>query len=294
MNPTNPSDPSKQPQQVVTGKTQVIGIFGYPVEHSFSPPMHNACFQDLGLDYTYVPLPTHPDHLAEAVQGFRAMGLQGANVTIPHKTEIGQYLDALDPIAEMTGSVNTLYWKEGQLRGTSTDPYGALENLRREGVELQGQQIAILGYGGAARAIAFEICLQYPKQTLIIQGRNADKANSLVDELNHKLRADAARYIPDYQEMSQQSQIIINCTPLGMHPNEDSSPCGPQDFQSHQVIYDIVYAPRQTRWMREAEAAGCQVVGGLGMLVYQGYKSFQLWTGQEPSADLMFQAVSHL
>ncbi len=277
----------------ITGKTGVIGIFGCPVEHSFSPPMHNAAFKDLGLDFVYVPLPTAPEDLGDAVKGFRAMGMVGANVTIPHKTEIGQYLDALDPIAELTGSVNTLYYTGGKLRGTSTDPFGALENIRRQNISLQNKTIAILGYGGAARAIAFEICLQYPDQKLIIQGRNLEKGTTLVKELKKSTTA-KVEFIQDYLVMTQEAEIIINCTSLGMHPNEDTSPCGSEDFKSSQVIYDIVYAPRETLWMKNAKAQGCQVIGGLGMLVFQGLKSFELWTGQEPKSDLMFKAVDHL
>lgn len=282
----------------ITGKTQVLGIFGHPVEHSFSPPMHNQSFHQLGIDHVYIPLPVEPANLQKAVEGFRAMGFLGANVTIPHKTEIGQYLDALDPIAQLTGSVNTLYWKDNLLRGTTTDPFGALENLRRADVDLHGKQLAIIGYGGAARAIAFEICLQYPEQTLIIQGRNPQKAQKLIDEINLKIpdthNKPRAVYVEDYQEMSDQAEVIINCTSLGMHPNEDSSPCDAHQFHKHQVIYDIVYAPRETKWMREASQQGCQVVGGLGMLVYQGFKSFKLWTGQEPPVEEMFQAINHL
>lgn len=291
-------------EPIITGKTGIIGIFGHPVEHSFSPPMHNACFHRLGLDLAYVPLPTKPENLMDAVKGFRAMGFRGANVTIPHKTEIGQYLDALDPIAELTGSVNTLYWKEGLLRGTTTDPFGALENIRRTGFKLDDKKIAIIGYGGAARAIAFEICLQYPTQSLIIHGRNALKGQALVEELCQKINTTGhdkvnqhfkpALFVLDYVKMSHQADLIINCTSVGMHPHEETSPCGPHDFRPEQLIYDIVYHPRETKWMREASLSGCKTIGGLGMLVYQGLKSFHLWTGQEPDTELMFQAIDHL
>lgn len=281
---------------MILGTTKVVGILGDPVEHSFSPPMHNAAFLDLGLDFVYVPLRVIPKNLKDAVTGFRSMNLSGANVTIPHKENILPYLDKLSPISEKMGVVNTLYWEEDKLCGTTTDPYGAIQNLQNAtGTLLKSERVLILGYGGAARAIAFALAMDFPHTTLSISGRNKAKAKILQDEVLKKTNSNLKFY--DTEELvndRDKFDIIINTTPIGMHPNKNKSPVNKDFWTVSHIAYDIVYNPKETLFLKHAAQKKAKTVNGLGMLVYQGAKSFSLWTGYEPNIPLMFKTLESL
>ncbi|MGL1936643.1 MAG: shikimate dehydrogenase [Fibrobacterales bacterium] len=280
----------------ISGKTKIVGILGYPVEHSFSPNMHNTGFAELGLDFCYIPLETHPDNLENAVAGLRAMNFVGANVTIPHKQNVIQYLDEISEISELMQSVNTIYKKDGKLCGTTTDPYGALENLRRSGVEMTDQKVTLLGTGGAASAIACAFALEYPGITLTIAGINATAGGDIVEKINTKTECKAL-YIDSskYSEIAREQKLLINATPLGMHPNEDASAVSADYIYPGQIVYDIVYNPRETKLLKDAAAKGAKTVQGLGMLAYQGVKSFEIWTGvAEGPAETFVKVLDNL
>jgi shikimate dehydrogenase len=281
---------------MILGTTKVVGIFGDPVEHSFSPPMHNAAFLDLGLDFVYVPLRVIPKNLKDAVTGFRSMNLSGANVTIPHKENILPYLDKLSPISEKMGVVNTLYWEEDKLCGTTTDPYGAIQNLQNAtGKLLTSERVLLLGYGGAARAIAFALAMEFPHTALSISGRNKTKAEILQDEVLEKTNRDFKFYATEELVNNRDNfDIIINTTPIGMHPHEDKSPIHKDFWTVSHIAYDIVYNPKETLFLKHAAQKKAKTINGLGMLVYQGAKSFSLWTGYEPNIPLMFATLESL
>ncbi len=276
----------------ISGKTKIVGILGYPVEHSFSPNMHNQGFAELGLDFCYIPLETHPDNLEQAVAGLRAMNFVGANVTIPHKKNVIQYLDEVSEISELMQSVNTIYKKDGKLCGTTTDPYGALENLRQHNITIDTQNVTLLGTGGAASAIACAFALEYPNITLTIAGKNALVGADLVEKINTKTECKATFiHSSNYSEIARKQDLLINATPLGMHPNEDASAVSADYIYPGQVVYDIVYNPRETKLLKDAAAKGAKTVQGLGMLAYQGVKSFEIWTGVEKGPAETFISV---
>ena len=275
----------------IDGKTETLCIFGHPVAHSKSPAMHNALFQALGINAAYLPHAPEPEHFADAIRGFRAMGFRGANVTIPYKTEFTgkdgapQLIDELSEISAFTGSVNTLYWKDGivggTLCGTTTDPYGCIRNLEENGVKATNKKVALLGNGGAAKAIAYTLVEQGNALTIVC--RSIEKGLALADSLNElfakvgKGSAVKAVTFGDFSKVSPEQEIIINATSVGMTPNEGESPLPAECLHAGQAVCDIVYAPVNTKLLQMAKAKGCKVVTGEGMLVHQGIESFRKW-----------------
>lgn len=255
--------------------------------------MHNALFEALGINAAYLPYAPEPENFAAAVQGFRAMKFRGANVTIPYKTEFfekdgsARLVDELSDISKFTGSVNTLYWKEGvvggTLCGTTTDPYGCIRNLEEAGVSLKRRKIALLGNGGAAKAIAY--ALVEMQNSLTIVCRSLEKGKALADGLNGAFGEKAPHVevttFDEFPGISKNFEIIINATSVGMTPNVDQSPLGEESLQAGQVVCDIVYTPPMTKLLQTAKAKGCQVITGEGMLVHQGIESFRKWFPEE-------------
>ena len=285
----------------INGKTETLCIFGHPVAHSKSPAMHNALFDALGINAAYLPYAPEPENFAQAIEGFKAMKFRGANVTIPYKTEFfnaddsARLVDELSEISKFTGSVNTLYWKDGiaggTLCGTTTDPYGCVRNLEENGVELTSRKIALLGNGGAANAIAFTLVEQENELTIVC--RTKEKGEALANSLNKffqssEVRAQGKNFksvqvttFADFASISANFDIIINATSVGMSPNIDASPLTSDCLHKGQVICDIVYTPPRTKLLQMAEAKGCIVVTGEGMLVHQGLESFKKWFPKE-------------
>jgi len=284
-----------QPGRQLRGTTRLIGILGWPVEHSLSPRMHNAALQQMGLDIAYVPLPCKPENLADAVRGLRALGFLGANVTIPHKEAIIPLLDGLSPLSQMMGTVNTLYWEEGKLMGTTTDPWGATANLEQAGFVASNQAVALLGTGGAARAIAFGLATAAPQIKLTLCHRQADQAQAqrLASEVSSKSGvAVQLGALEGFSQFSSGFDLVINATPVGMHPHEEASPIAAEALHPHQWVFDIVYNPRRTKLLQLAQQKGCRTVEGLGMLLHQGARSLELWTGKKPPVEVMAQALA--
>ena len=263
--------------------------------------MHNALFDALGINAAYLPYAPEPENFAQAIQGFKAMKFRGANVTIPYKTEFfnadgsARLVDELSEISKFTGSVNTLYWKDGiaggTLCGTTTDPYGCVRNLEENGVELTSRKIALLGNGGAANAIAFTLVEQENELTIVC--RTKEKGEALASSLNKffqssEVRAQGKNFksvqvttFADFASISANFDIIINATSVGMSPNIDASPLTSDCLHEGQVVCDIVYTPPHTKLLQMAETKGCKVVTGEGMLVHQGLESFKKWFPKE-------------
>ena len=267
----------------INGKTETLCIFGHPVAHSKSPLMHNALFKELGINAAYLPYAPEPENFADAIKGFRAMKFRGANVTIPYKTqfidaETGEprLIDELSPISRFTGSVNTLYWKDGivggTLCGTTTDPYGCIRNLEEHGVDPSNTTVALLGNGGAAKAIAYTLVEQHNKLTIVCRSR--EKGEALANGLGEGVQVVT---FSEFADVSANNKIIINATSVGMSPNDNESPLPAECLHSDQVVCDIVYTPPRTKLLQMAEAKGCKVVTGEGMLVHQGLESFKKW-----------------
>lgn len=279
----------------INGKTQLIGLIGWPVSHSLSPAMHNAAAEAYGLNWVYVPLPVHPDWVGTAVSGLAALGFRGANVTVPHKQAVMPLLDELEPGAEAIGAVNTIVVGEnGRLTGHNTDWSGFLADLQANDVPIASRDCLLLGAGGSARAVAYGLAKSGARVHIL--ARRNEQANQLVAGLRP--------YLPQAMltatSLSQLSEVaantpaplIINSTPLGMTPNEANTPWPDEvPFPPNAIVYDLVYNPRRTRLIQQAESAGCLAINGLGMLVQQGAKAFALWTGQQPDSAVMRRAI---
>ena len=273
----------------ITTQTQLCGILGNPVEHSLSPAIHNAAFQHLGLNYVYLAF--RIEQVKEAMQGIRALGnLRGFSVTIPHKVSMIAHLDDIDGTARYIGAINTIIKTEGTLTGYNTDASGALQALHQAQTLLAGQRVLIVGSGGAARAIAFGLALHEPIMGLTILGIVQDERGILAADLRKSTTVsieEAPLSEGTLVRAIKQSQVLIHCTPLGMHPHIDHT-CVPKALLApHLTVMDIVYTPRETRLLREAREVGCVTIAGLDMFLHQAVAQFELWTGQSAPMTVM-------
>jgi shikimate dehydrogenase len=282
----------------ITGKSNIVGLIGWPTGHSISPRMHNAAFAALGLEWCYVPLPvaTEPStRIAEAVRGVRALGLRGVNVTVPHKQTVMPHLDTLTPAAQAIGAVNTIIVQpDGCLVGDNTDAPGFIADLRDNGIDTQGKRVLVLGAGGSARAVVYGLATT-GAASITIANRTLEQATELASTLQDRvpdcpLHANA---LPDdLPSLAAENDLIVNCTSLGMLPKIEGVPWLPDlPFRADQSVYDLVYNPRRTRLLSKAARDGAHAVGGIGMLVWQGAIAFERWTGIQPPVDVMRQAI---
>lgn len=275
----------------IKGSTNIVGLIGHPVEHSFSPPMHNAAFEALGMDYAYVAFDVNPSNLKTAIEGARALNIKGFNVTIPHKIEVMQYLDELDEIAELIGAVNTIDFKN--LKGYNTDGIGAIRAIE-EVSTVKNKDVVVAGAGGASRAISFYLA-KFGANSITILNRNVDKARSLASDISDsdlisEVKADSISNISSYLN---DSQILVDTTPLGMHPHVDDEPIAvADDMHEDLVVFDAVYNPNETVLLKQAIKAGAKPVYGIKMLLYQGVESFKIWTGRDAPVDVMENALN--
>ncbi len=280
----------------VSGKTRVCGVIGDPIEHTLSPIMHNAAFNALKLDFTFLAFKVKPAELENAVNGMRALNIRGLNVTMPHKSTVMNYLDRTDLSAQIVNSVNTVLNKEGKLFGFNTDGVGALKALRENGVELKGRKVLLLGAGGAARAIAYAMAKE--SDELAVLNRTPKQAQALaklLEKTANKKIGSGALSPREIQQNLQDSDILINATSIGMKPKADESLVAPKLLRPDLAVMDIVYNPIETKLAKDAKAAGAKVVSGVEMLIYQGAASFEIWTGKSAPVEVMRQAaLSHL
>jgi shikimate dehydrogenase len=287
----------------INGATRVCGLFGHPVEHSFSPLMHNAAFGALGLNYVYLPFAVRPENLGTAVDALRILHLAGVNVTIPHKEAVLGHLDEVSPEARLIGAVNTVVNRSGHLVGHNTDGPGFVEALsRRAGFTPGGKRVLLLGAGGAARAVAVQLALA-GAELITVVNRSPGRAGKLVELLSGHtaVRAEFLFWDPgstaqssDFVNAARLADLIVQCTPLGMYPGVDLAPEFPfAVLRPGRLVCDLVYNPVRTKFLIRAEMAGARVVDGLEMLIYQGALSFALWTGHTAPAGVMRRALEH-
>jgi len=277
-----------------TVKTKLTILLGNPLGHSVSPPMHNCVFEKLELNYLYMPVEVSPENLETVFRGLTKMNVGGFNVTIPHKIHIMDFLDELHPLAATIGAVNTICIKDGKTIGHNTDGEGFMRSLEEEtGLSCQGKTFFLLGSGGAARAISMTLAYRGAAQ-IYLCNRTPAKAEALAYEINHKIR-DCAQVVPFSKDAQAKvlaaCDVLVNCTSIGMHPMDDQMPIDAELIDKHLVVVDIVYNPLTTKLLKTAEAKGCTIAHGLGMLIYQGAAAFKLWTGVEPLVDEMTKTV---
>lgn len=278
-----------------SGKTKNLGIFGYPVGHSFSPIMQNAALQAAGLDYAYIAMPVAPENLKDAVAGLRAMNFRGVNVTIPHKQTVMEYLDEIHEDAKIIGAVNTIVNDAGHLTGYNTDVIGFIDALKDKGFDPAGKNAVMVGAGGAARAIIWGL-LKENIGSIAIGVRNMPKVQPLVDYFQKYI--DIKLYDwndSNFKDELRTADLLINATPLGMTPKTDEMPPVDWDCISPSAfVYDIIYTPAETLFLRTARQKGCQTLNGEGMLIGQGAESFRLWTGVKPDHNVMATALKKM
>lgn len=277
---------------MITGKTRVVGIIGDPVEHSFSPPMHNQAFQYMNLDYVYVPFWVKKESLPHVILAAKTMNIKGLNVTIPHKTAIINYLDEIEKTAKFIGAVNTLEFSGGKFRGYNTDGIGAIRAIE-EKTPIKNKKILIMGAGGAARAISFQLMMSGASE-LVIANRTMSNALSLREDLINKL--DVPVKCVDLEDGLQKevatADILINTTSRGMYPHHNQkSLLDHEHISPHLVVMDIVYNPLETALLKEAKMAGAEIISGIRMLIYQGMESFKIWTGLYPPFEVFEKAL---
>ncbi|HEY3282765.1 MAG TPA: shikimate dehydrogenase [Armatimonadota bacterium] len=280
----------------VRGTTGVLCVIGHPVAHSYSPQMHNAAIGALGLDLVYVPFPVDPGRVGTAVEAVRALGLRGMNVTVPHKAAVVPYLDELSPEAARVGAVNTIVNHDGHLTGHNTDIVGVLTSLRETaGLRELPPVVAVLGASGAARGVVYGLAGSPEVERVLVFNRTFSKAEQLADEMARATGTTIEAHPLAEADLSRglrEAGLLVNATSVGMHPQPDQSPIGDWPvLHCGLTVYDCVFNPRETLLLRQATAAGARAFGGIEMLVYQGARSFELWTGIYPPIDVMKEAV---
>ena len=281
-------------RHLLTGHTRIVGVIGDPVEHSRSPQMHNAAFAKAGLDYVYVPFHVRPKDLAAAIAGFKAINVVGINVTLPHKQAVISHLTSISREAELIGAVNTLTFTDEGIHGDNTDAPGVLRALEENGnmsVPV-GENVVVLGAGGAARAVVVALALA-GVASITIANRTVERAVALAEEMGQKTGISMQGLgLADAQlpVAVRESMLLINTATVSMdatHPLLISADW----LQPNTIVYDIVYTPPVTPLMRAAAARGCETLGGMGMLVHQGAIAFEKWTGIAPCTETMQQAL---
>ncbi|MEA1924774.1 MAG: shikimate dehydrogenase [Candidatus Altiarchaeota archaeon] len=266
---------------------KVYGLIGCPVEHSVSPIMQNAAFSVLGIDALYCSFNVPEDNLGDAVQGMKALGMSGFNVTIPHKESIIPFLDFLKEDAAGIGAVNTVENVDGRLVGHNTDGRGAVMALEKK-TRLDGSRILVLGAGGASRALCHAL-LDEGVDSIYLANRSLKRAENLCREL----RKAGGNCTPsglskrELAESAEDVSVVVNCTSVGLYPQADETPLPGKLFKSDMVVMDIVYNPLETRFLRDAREAGAQTIAGVEMLVWQGALAFEIWTKKKAPFELM-------
>ncbi len=271
---------------------QQIALFGYPLSHSISPAFQQAALDSLSIKACYSARPTPPEGLASEVEKLRDDNHLGANVTIPHKELIREYLDGLDPWAETVGAVNTIVKENGRLVGHNTDGYGFLRSLEeRGGFSPEGKSVLLLGAGGAARAAVFALADRGAGKVLIAN-RTVERAEALAGEVRGRYLDVESVPLSEARSAARRVDLIVNSTSMGMAPgpNAGLSPLESRDINPRALVYDMVYTPQQTPLMEAAMRAGAKALGGLWMLVYQGAAAFEMWTSRKAPVDLMYEA----
>ncbi|MGI6705448.1 MAG: shikimate dehydrogenase [Clostridia bacterium] len=259
----------------ISSRTRLIALLGHPVEHSLSPQFHNRIYKQLGLDMVYLAFDVGKGQLSSALDGIRAMNFIGCNITIPYKEEVLGYLDEVDQEAAVIGAVNTVKNRNGYLIGYNTDGMGFLYSMKKRGIGCREKRILLLGAGGAARAIAIYLARENPRE-ILIHNRTLERALVLADTINSYIGMNLARMV---QKIPEDVDIIINTTSLGMWPQVEGNPLEGFSLLNKTIVCDIVYNPRKTRMLVQAEKAGCKIVEGVDMLIGQGLKAIEIWTG---------------
>lgn len=275
---------------MIDAKTRVCGLIGYPVGHSVSPAIHNTLAGFYQKNLVYVPLPVEPGKLQQAIAGAEAFGFAGMNVTVPYKSEVIPFLKEIDPLAARIGAVNTLVPTEGGYKGYNTDMPGLYRAMQADGVKIEGEEVILLGAGGVARAIAFLLLDKGAKHVFILN-RNRERAETLTEEVNAAAKRSkpfaAACALEEYRTLDTGKRyLVIQATNVGMYPHTEHAVIEEADFyRMVKVGCDVIFNPKETRFMELVRQAGGEAYSGLKMLLYQGLIAWELWNDAEVSEE---------
>lgn len=282
----------------ISGRTGMFCLIGTPVGHSGSPAMYNYSFQKTGLDNAYLAYDIPLEKTEEAVQALRVLGCKGFNVTMPCKTKVAELVDELSDAAKLIGACNTVVVKDGKLYGNNTDGMGFVRNLKENGVDVKGKKMTIMGAGGAATAVQVQSALDGAAKISIFN--RADEFYANAEHTKAKIKemlpeCDVNVYpLEDTEKLYAEikdSDILVNATKVGMKPLDGQSLIEDTSvFRPDLVVADVVYNPKETKFVQDAKAAGCKVaVGGIGMLLWQGAAAFKLFTGEDMPTDEVYE-----
>ncbi len=275
---------------MINGYTRVLGVIGNPVEHTMSPVIHNTLAEKLGDNLVYTAFHVNNEYVGDAVKGAYALNLLGLNVTVPHKSAVIPYLSDIDPLAKRIGAVNTLVRTENGYKGYNTDMPGLLRAMKRDGVDICGEHIILLGAGGVARAVAMMLA-EAGASHIYILNRTVEKAENIADEVNSSSGCKSivtAMETGAYRKLDNgKKYIVIQATSVGMHPDTEKAVIEDDEFYKLVNIgYDIVFNPSETKFMKLCQKAGADAFNGLRMLLYQGVIAYELWTGKKITDEL--------
>jgi shikimate dehydrogenase len=300
---------SQPVQPAITAATRLCAVFGSPIRHSASPAMHNAAFAALGLDWRYLAFEVDPKNLRAAIAGAQAMNFAGINLTVPHKLLAMDMVEALDASAKKWGAVNTIKFEVQSPKskvqshasnaqssqpaevcavGYNTDADAITQSLREDlKLDLRGAKVLLLGAGGAGRTAALKLAAENVAELFLVN-RTQSKAEEIAAEI--KKQFPSVKVAVGYPAASV--DLILNATSLGLK-TDDASPLDEKQFSLKQTraVYDMIYRPAETKLLAAAKAAGCHTANGLGMLLHQGAKAFEIWTGQLAPRDVMRRAL---
>lgn len=271
-------------------RAQLTGVFGYPVDENPTIVMQEAAFQAAGLAWRYLTLLVKPSDLADAFRGMRAMNFAGINLTVPHKIEALKYVDEQSEEVRLIGATNTVVNRDGKLYAYNTDGKGFVEGLSKRGVDLNGKKLAILGAGGASRAICVECALAGASEITIIN-RSVDKGEKLASLINEKTECRASFIGWDGAIDVPACDILINATSIGLYPDQSCPNINYDSITEGMIVQDVIPNPADTKFLRMARQRGAATLDGLGMLVYQGAIAFKLWTGEDAPVEVMRKAI---
>ena len=275
----------------IDGRTKLLGLLATPIGHSLSPAMHNMSLRKLGLNYAYMAFEVGNQQLADVVTGMRALEVRGFNVSMPNKTKILPLLDELSPAAQFAGAVNTVVNENGKLVGHITDGTGYMRGLKEAGIDVVGKKMVLMGAGGAATAIAIQAALDGVAEIAIFNRDDefyarAEKNVQIINEEMKDVNCKATVHRLEDQEALKaaiaEADILTNGTGVGMKPLQDE--CLIPDaswLRPELIVTDVVYIPRKTKLLEMAEGVGCKTLNGLGMMLWQGARAFEMWTGEE-------------
>ena len=276
--------------------TKILGLIGHPLKHSYSPFIHNIAIDLKEIDYIYLPFDIPTSNLKNAVRGMIALGIRGFNVTIPHKENIIQFMSNVSEEASIIGAVNTVVNELGKLSGYNTDVNGILETLNPFKEEIFGNEISIIGAGGASRAVIYTLIRYFKPSKIFLVNRTEQRADSLKNYFQDKMKYNSFKtkelFPPDLVEVFRSSKLIVNATSVGMYPDVDDSITMLADsFTKGQIVFDLVYNPIQTNLLKLASSNGAIALDGLKMLVYQAAKSFELWTSETMPVEQVYKSL---